>query len=156
MVDKKIIQKLLLIDDDEDDCMVFKMAIGEIDNSIRFLYQHNCDNIDVILQAEQPDLVFLDINLPRVNGIECLQLMHEGIKMHQMPVVMYSSSELPKDLMESFQRGAVLYFRKPNNITTLIDSLKDILQMDWHHPDSIRAQYFKDGRYHVFEPGMPA
>lgn len=155
MVNKPAIEKILLIDDDEDDCMVFKMAVAEAKNGTIFLYRNSCDDIISVLQEEKPNLIFLDINLPRINGIEGLQLIREANKELSIPVVMYSSSELPRDLMESYLHGAALYFRKPNNITTLVESLKSIFEMDWHHPDAIKAHYYKDGTYHVFDLGLP-
>jgi CheY-like chemotaxis protein len=154
MVDKVKIKKVLLVDDDDDDCMVFKMAVGEIDSSIRFIYRTSCDGLAPVLLDEKPDIVFLDINLPRVNGIECLLQIRDTAREKNIPVVMYSSSELPKDLAQSYQNGAALYFRKPNNITILVDALRNILQMDWHQPDNIKAQYFKDGVYHVYEASL--
>ncbi len=146
------IGKLLLIDDDEDDCLVFKMALDETAADVHFMYRNSCDGMAEALQQERPDLIFLDINLPRVNGLECLNEIRRQAENESIPVVMYSSSELPKDLSSAYEKGAALYFRKPNNITDLIEALNDIVKMDWHEPASIKAQYYKNGRYYVYEP----
>jgi len=149
-VNKLQVSKVLMIDDDEDDCMVFKMALAETDRDVKFIYLNGCDGMEATIQQTNPDLIFLDINLPRVNGIECLEQIKQSPNSEKIPVVMYSSSELPKDLTAAFEKGAALYFRKPNNITDLIAALKDILQMTWHHPDTINAQYYNDRRYFVY------
>jgi CheY-like chemotaxis protein len=140
-----------MIDDDEDDCMVFKMALAETNRDVKFIYLHSCDGMATTIQETNPDLIFLDINLPRANGLECLEQIKQAPNSENIPVVMYSSSELPKDLAAAYEKGAALFFRKPNNINDLIDALKDILQMSWHRPENIKAQYYKAGRYFVYE-----
>jgi CheY-like chemotaxis protein len=141
------ISKVLLIDDDEDDCMVFKMALAEVDASIKLIYSNSCETVSELLASTKPDLIFLDINLPRVNGIECLEKTLSSFTGNKVPVIMYSSSEMPKDLTESYELGAALYFRKPNNITNLIESLKKILAMDWEKRSLIHKEYYNDGNF---------
>ncbi|HEV7332837.1 MAG TPA: response regulator [Flavisolibacter sp.] len=148
--DRHSILKILLIDDDEDDYIVFKLAISEVDDSIQLLYCNCADNISQILAQTRPQLIFLDINLPRINGIECLQQLQNDTIGKTIPVVMYSSSELPRDLQLSFDSGASLYFRKPTDVSKLISSLKEIFAMDWNQPGVIRAKYLIDGRYKAF------
>ena len=152
---KLTIKKILLIDDDEDDCMVFKMALSEVNRDVEFAYRNCGDKITDALPTVKPDLIFLDINLPRINGIECLQQIRKSEWGYHTPVVMYSSSELPRDLQASYERGANLYFRKPNNIRFLLDALQAILQMNWHHPDAIKAQYYKNNRFYAFDTCLP-
>lgn len=135
------IKKILLIDDDEDDCLVFKMALAEIDPSITLFYECYGDAVEKTLSATEPDIIFLDINLPRVNGIECLEQIQQSALYHTVPVVMYSSSEQARDLSSAYQAGAILYFRKPSNISSLIQSLKKILSMNWQDTSTIRSQY---------------
>jgi CheY-like chemotaxis protein len=155
-VNKLNIEKILLVDDDEDDCMVFKMALAEVTNEVKFAHRNSCEEIGDAILTYQPDLIFLDINLPRVDGIDCIQQIMKSEPGQRIPVVMYSSSELPKDLQASYLAGASLYFRKPNNITSLINALRDILQMNWHHPDRIKTHHYKDGSYFTYDAGLPA
>lgn len=148
---KNPIERIFLVDDDEDDCMVFKLALHEAAPGLELHCSNNCDNIIEQLDAIKPDLIFLDINLPRTNGIECLKKIQTGARLNKTPLVMYSSSELPKDLRACFDLGATLYFRKPLSITQLIDALKKILQMAWHAPETIKKQYYRDGKYHAYQ-----
>lgn len=154
-VNKSNIEKILLIDDDEDDCMVFKMALAEVTTEVTFAYRNSGEDIADALLWVQPNLIFLDINLPRINGIDCLQQIRKSEQGQHIPVVMYSSSEMPRDLQASYLSGATLYFRKPNNINPLLDALRTILQMNWHKPDFIKANYFKDGRFYAYDAGLP-
>lgn len=148
--DKPTIKTIFLIDDDEDDCIVFKLALNEIQEDIRLYYCTHCENAIGVLNSLKPDLLFLDINLPRINGIEFLQHLKESTMSHKLPIVMYSSSELPRELAEAYQYGASLYFRKPSNVTLLIRSLQCILSMPWRTPDLIRNRYARNGKYEAF------
>ena len=148
--DQNAILKILLIDDDEDDYVVFKLALSEIDEAIQLFYGSCADDISHLLLQTRPQLIFLDINLPRINGIECLQQLQNDDQGNHIPVVMYSSSELPRDLQQSYDAGAVLYFRKPTDISTLIAALKQIIALDWEKPRDIREKYLVDGRYTAF------
>lgn len=145
--DQLAIQKILLIDDDEDDHIVFKLALTELDSSVQLFYTNCADNLLAILDQVKPHLIFLDINLPRTDGIECLQLLQNDAFGKSIPVVMYSSSELPRDLQLSFDAGASLYFRKPTDVSRLVAALKEILEMDWRQPATIRSRFLVNGRY---------
>lgn len=142
--------RILLIDDDEDDFIVFKLAIAEVNHSIQLFYCNCADNVSLVIEQKRPQLIFLDINLPRISGIECLQELQNDPIGKTIPVIMYSSSELPRDLQLSFHAGASLYFRKPMDISKLVFSLKEILAMDWTQPGNIREKYLIDGRYTAF------
>jgi CheY-like chemotaxis protein len=144
------IERVLLIDDDEDDCLVFKMALDEAVPGTRLFYKNCCDEFASAVEEAKPDLIFLDINMPRVNGIECLERIEQSSGSFNIPIIIYSSSEHPRDLTASYQKGAALYFRKPANITHLIASLKNIFQMDWHQPSAITSQFTKEGKYQTY------
>lgn len=148
--DRHAILRILLIDDDEDDLIVFKLAISEISDSIQLFYCNCADNVSLVIEQTRPQLIFLDINLPRINGIECLQELQNDKIGKTIPVIMYSSSELPRDLQLSFSFGASLYFLKPSDVSKLVSALKEIFAMDWTQPGNIREKYLIDGRYTAF------
>lgn len=140
------IEKIFLIDDDEDDAIVFRMALKEIDPGLVLYYKNSCHNITEAIAGIQPNLIFLDINMPRINGIDCLETIKESTGLFAVPVIIYSSSELPGDLVAAYEKGAVLYFRKPYAIAHLIASLSNILQLDWKNPAAIKAQFYREGK----------
>src|SRR5438270_14040305 len=86
------IQNVFLVDDDPDDCDLFEEALHLIDPSISFRCSHNCDRVYEYMRDLPPDLLFLDINIPRVNGFECLREIQDHAATRRVPVVMYSSS----------------------------------------------------------------
>ena len=61
-------KKILLIDDDEDEHMIFRTVINEIDDNIKCLYADSIQEGFKVLQQFMPDLIFLDINMPAING----------------------------------------------------------------------------------------
>lgn len=147
----KVIQNILLIDDDKDDCEVFEQALKSISVSLQLSCVHQSETVLTAISAFQPDLIFLDINLPRVNGFDCLTEIQTTIKYAHIPIVMYSSSDNPKEINTAYGLGATIYFRKPTNFSQLVLSLKDIITMQWEAPAAIKAQYFRDDHYFPYQ-----
>lgn len=144
------IHKILLIDDDDDDCYVFRMLVGEIDETIEVVTAYEGDRVVALLDQHRPDLVFLDINLPKVNGHDCVRIIKGCSRHQQIPVVMYSSSAYSQDINLSYGLGATLYFTKSGNLSELRQSLQQILQMDWHEPGAITPHFYRNGKYYPF------
>ena len=148
------IRNILLIDDDEDDFSVFQEALKDISPNFKLSYANTCQNVLAELEHCKPDLLFLDINLPRVTGLACLKEIKESVRFCKIPIVMYSNSQFPKDITESYTLGATLYFHKTSSYTELVSSLRDILQMTWYEPEHITAKYYADGTYSSYvNPG---
>jgi len=147
---KSSVKKVLLVDDDEDDSIVFRLALSELQADIQFRWNNSCDNVVRELEQWKPDVVFLDINLPRINGLECLAHIEKAAKLSHVPIIMYSCSELPKDLQCSYELGACLFFRKPSSLSQLTAALADILQMNWHSPATIRQKFYSGGRCYEY------
>lgn len=114
---------LLLADDDEDDCLFFKEALDEISiktdlsmvhdgvQLMDFLKNHATDTL--------PDAIFLDLNMPRKNGIECLTEIKENNILRNLPVIIFSTS-LDNEIVENlYQKGASQYIRKPGDFSKL-------------------------------------
>lgn len=148
---KTSIQNILLIDDDKDDCDVFGQALQLVSESLQLSCTNRCEEVLTAITAFKPDLIFLDINLPRVNGFDCLKEIQESAHFSSIPIVMYSSSENPKEINIAYSLGAVLYFRKPTSFSLLVQSLKDIITMPWEAPATIKAQFHSNGKYLPFE-----
>lgn len=73
-----------------------------------------------------PDFIFLDLNMPRKNGKECLTEIRQNDQTQKIPVVIYTTSARPSDIEETFQAGASCFLRKPNSfneLTTLLTKL---------------------------------
>ncbi|HWW15397.1 MAG TPA: response regulator [Candidatus Dormibacteraeota bacterium] len=78
------------------------------------------------VNAIRPDLVILDLNLPRKDGLAVLAAMKAGPDLRRIPVVIFSTSQLRKDIMRSYELGANCYVRKPGNLEEFLAAIKSI------------------------------
>ncbi len=134
-----MIKKILLIDDDADDHIVFEHALTEVDAQKELNFANHCLEVLEELENCKPDLVFLDINMPLKNGFECIQEIKESAEFCNIPIIMYSCSSYIKDINKASELGAVHYFVKPNSIRELVAELKAILKKDWKQKNSVVA-----------------
>ncbi len=113
---------LLLADDDKDDCLFFQDALEELSLTESFHAVHNgeqlmnylSENIDML-----PSVLFLDLNMPRKNGHECLIEIKSNEKLKELPVVIYSTSFDMETINLLYQDGAQYYIRKPSDFSKL-------------------------------------
>jgi CheY-like chemotaxis protein len=120
---KKII---LLIDDDLDDHELFNEAISEINPGyIRKMAMNGEEALNLLRTEDNlPDLIFLDLNMPRLNGKNCLAEIKKDDRLKNIPVIIFSTSSSPKDIEETRQLGAVGFFTKPSNFLELRENLQ--------------------------------
>jgi len=114
---------ILLADDDIDDISFFKKALEMVplvthlktvsdgEELMKYLLE-NSENL--------PHLLFLDINMPKKNGHECLIEIKKNEKLKDLPVVMYSTAKEPDTISTLFKAGAVIYIHKPSDFTELV------------------------------------
>ena len=91
---------ILLADDDTDDCLFFEKALEELNLSTELTIVHDGEQLMNYLNENSehlPDVLFLDLNMPRKNGFECLVEIKENEKLKDLPVVMFSIS-CPRDI----------------------------------------------------------
>ena len=118
----------LLADDDADDTQLFCEALEEIDPSIICYCAINGKQVLEILRnkgLKNPQVIFLDINMPGMSGWECLKQLKENDEYRHIPVVTYSTSSHQKEAKIALDMGALCFFTKPNYFT----ELKDILNV---------------------------
>lgn len=117
----------LIVDDDKDDQDLFTEAVHEIDKTIRCYSASDCEEALRFLKSGErrvPDLIFLDLNLPRINGKQCLIELKKDITLRDIPVIIYSTSSERSDIEETTQLGAVHFLTKPNKFAELCDALR--------------------------------
>jgi len=125
-----------LADDDADDQELFKEALSEIDKSIRCLTASSGEEALNKLKAglkQLPDYIFLDLNMPRMSGLECLAEIKKINILQHIPVIIYSTSSAQKDVEETKKLGADYFITKPPNFRELCDKIKYILSGGWIH-----------------------
>src|SRR3954462_15607982 len=111
---------ILIADDDSEDREIFREAINEIDPSIRCLEVKNGKETLDFLTKELvvlPNYVFLDINMPILDGKSCLTKMKAHPTLKSIPVIMYSTSFNPAEIKECYSMGAENFITKPGSFT---------------------------------------
>ena len=124
-------RKILLIDDDPDDRVFFTDALHEINNEIKCNVAENGEEALKLLSSPPlPDLIFLDLNMPVMNGLSCLFALKKDEKLKSIPVIIYTTTSDPETVNETKSRGAVAFLKKPNDYLQFIKKLKTILEMN--------------------------
>jgi CheY-like chemotaxis protein len=123
-----MIRKFLLVDDDSDDTDLFEEAIRNIDESIELHTAPNCKDILKLLKDRKldPEIIFLDINMPGMDGWECLSVLKNDKDLRQIPIVMYSTSSVNIDGQRALKQGALGFLEKPSSFLVLKDFLAKI------------------------------
>ncbi len=123
-----------IVDDDIDDQEIFMAAVNEVDESIHCITASDCEEALQLLKHEMtelPDYIFLDLNMPRIDGRQCLTELKKESKLRSIPVIIYSTSSLKKDIEETASLGAAHFLVKPNKFDELCSALSDIIRTDW-------------------------
>lgn len=120
-----------LIDDDEDDQQIFSFALSAVDRKINFLSARDgAEAIEMIKRNEffVPDFIFLDLNMPRMGGIECLVELKKMDHLKQSRIIIYTTSADQRDRQRIFDLGAHDFRTKPSNISDLKSMIHEIIQ----------------------------
>ncbi len=132
--EKKEEINVVLADDDKDDQEIFQDALTEADIPVALSTVDNGQELMDHLKdptEPNPDIIFLDINMPVKNGKEVLAEIKGDETIKEIPIVMLSTSEHVKDVEDTFNAGANLYVQKPGSFRSLIILLKKIFTMKW-------------------------
>src|SRR5687768_3675924 len=110
--------KLLYVDDDSEDKEIFSEALSQIDPAILCLTASDGEEglAKLALLLTPPDFIFLDLNMPRMNGKEMLKELKKSPKFSTIPVIIYSTSLLKHDVLLLNELGAYMCFEKPSDI----------------------------------------
>ncbi len=124
---------ILLVEDNEGDIVLTKAAMKEIklantlliardgDEALDILYRRNGNE-----EAERPDLILLDLNLPSTDGYEVLQELKDTPDLKTIPVVVLTSSESDEDRLKSYSLSANCFVSKPLNASAFVKVVQQI------------------------------
>ena len=130
---------IILADDDEDDRLFFTDAFSELkintkvntfNDGVELMNYLNSD--DAIL----PQVLFLDLNMPKKNGLECLAEIKSNNKFEDIAIAIYSTSSSEEHIEETFVSGANIYIKKPNDFESLKKILSDVVAINWQYHTS--------------------
>jgi CheY-like chemotaxis protein len=121
---------VLLVDDDADDREIFTWTLNSIYPSA--ITDTAIDGEDALGKLEQweyqPDIIFLDLNMPRMNGFDFLHHIRQMDKWRKLPVIVYSTSSNPRDMTRSWEAGATDYIVKGTEMATVKRDLLQVLE----------------------------
>ena len=125
---------ILLAEDEPADAHLVKTALSE--NHILADLQHVFDGREVLeylrrqgqrfAQAARPDLILLDLNMPRMDGRECLAALKQDPELADIPVVVLTTSEVERDVLSSYTLGAAGFITKPMDVVQFMAAIRDL------------------------------
>jgi CheY-like chemotaxis protein len=125
--------ELLLADDDKDDCFLFEDALKEIPVSTHLTTVRDGEKLMSLLAKKEddalPDIIFLDLNMPRKNGFECLEEIKHDERLKELRVIIFSTS-FREDIVDAlYKNGAQHCMRKPREFSTLRKLIHNVIRL---------------------------
>lgn len=140
------VMNIVLADDDADDRFLFDEAISEIDVKTKLsLFNDGKALMDYLLLPDTalPEIVFLDLNMPIKNGMQCLKEIRANDKLKELCVAIYSTSSSEEDIENTFVNGANVYINKPNSFSALKKAIDKVLKINWqYHTSALNRDNF--------------
>ena len=136
MAEEHNIIKILLVEDNPDDIDITKRALKEAkvinklwiardgQEALDFL-KHEGDYKD-LSSSPKPGLILLDINLPKLNGIDVLRAIKKDSNLKRIPVVMLTVSKRDEDIIKSYDNGCNSFIQKPVNFENFVEVVKEV------------------------------
>jgi CheY-like chemotaxis protein len=118
-------KKLMIVDNDADDRMFFREAVEEMGTDFSYLEAINgVDGLEQLRSTtDLPDMIFLDINMPKMDGRELLKELKADPVLKQVKVVMYSTTAIPKDIDFTCKKGAQHFLIKSTDTTKIVEGI---------------------------------
>jgi CheY-like chemotaxis protein len=126
------IKKIFLADDDIDDCVLFEDALRELQLETQLTIAN--DGVELMHTLDKdafqlPDVIFLDLNMPRKDGFECLKEIKQNSQLKDIPVVIFSTSSSSDIINKTYHGGADCYISKPRSFSLLKKAIETVLSM---------------------------
>ncbi len=122
-------EPILLVEDDRVDTMTVQRALREINVSNRLDIAVDGEDALAFLRdpnTETPCIILLDLNMPRMNGIEFLRELRQDPELRRIPVVVLTTSREEQDRLDSFELGVAGYMVKPVDYQQFVETVKTI------------------------------
>jgi CheY-like chemotaxis protein len=122
-------QCILLIDDDPDEIDIFSEALAEIERSIVCIQARGASAAMNLLATLLPDYIFLDVNMPDINGLKCLEKIKKVRALKDIPIILYSNFIDENIVTKALSIGASTCVKKPKKVKSLAEILDGIFSM---------------------------
>ena len=140
-------KNILLVEDDECDQIFFLRALRKIENVV--LLDVALNGLEALEKLEVleplPDLIFMDVDMPLMNGVQCLAEISKRPDLKNVPVIMLSDSTDSVELTRTL--GAKAFMRKPSDPSTLHTKLQEIIHLDFMVSNEIADRTFYNALY---------
>ena len=132
--------RILLVEDDAIEVMKLKRAIAKLDMNHELIEAKNGEEALEILKDHSvlPDVLFLDLNMPKINGIEFLKILKKDEVLRFLPTVMLTTSSNRKDMLACYDTGVAGYIIKPLKYDHYVEKIKSALEY-WSMNELIKA-----------------
>src|SRR5688572_13766314 len=122
----KIIKRVLLVEDDRDDQSLFCESLTELHPG--FICEMANDGphaLEMIAQNTFYDYIFIDLNLPKMDGFQVLETIKQTTLVQNVPLIVLSSTKRQSDIDRCYELGATSFFSKPSSFTELVDVMRE-------------------------------
>ncbi len=123
--------QIFLAEDDEDDSELFKLGIYSAGISADITLAENGSQLLSFMSQILPDIIFLDLNMPGMDGKTCLKAIRKNESYNTIPVVIFTTSSSEKDIKDTLKSGANLFVTKPQRIKEQTIAFQKIFSGNW-------------------------
>lgn len=124
------ILSILLIEDDLIEKMKVQRTMSTLGLNHKVVEANNGEEALKILNGKEklPDIIFLDLNMPKVNGLEFLKILKSDDRLKYLPIIVITTSSNYRDLMQCYEIGIAGYITKPLKYEQYLSKLKVVLE----------------------------
>jgi len=121
--------KILLIEDDMIEVMKFNRAKSSLQLNHRIIEANNGEDALMLLEQKDnlPDIILLDLNMPKINGIEFLKILKADERLKYIPIIILTTSNNQRDLLECYKIGIAGYVLKPLKYEDYVSKIEKLL-----------------------------
>ncbi|MEJ7769941.1 MAG: response regulator [Chitinophagaceae bacterium] len=124
-------RKVFLIDDDEDELIIFNIALMDMKLAYTLQLAKSGDDLFKLLETSVPDLIFLDLHMPGKSGITVLKMLRYNNKYDSIPIIIYSKLNKESFIDDCYQAKANYYIIKPVSVDKLVNAINKIINTGW-------------------------
>ncbi|MES1220766.1 MAG: response regulator [Bacteroidota bacterium] len=123
-------QKILIVDDEAHIRMLIEQTLEELeDNDVEFFTAENGEIALGIIQEEKPDLVFLDVMMPKMNGMEVCRRVKKELALNNVFIILLTAKGQELDRLKGQEVGADVYMTKPFDPEAILNKAKQVLNL---------------------------
>jgi len=123
-------KNIFLAEDDADDRMFFEDALKQLPIPTQLTLSNDGLELMSNLETVIPDVIFLDLNMPRKNGFQCLEEIRNTPKLKDIPIVVFSTTANDDAVNKTYQLGANYYICKPHSFKLLVKAIETVLTIE--------------------------